>query len=283
MDVYVNGEYRGVYLLCEKVRVADGRLELKSEYGVEDTGYLVEYDAYAKGTEGVDYFRISGVKYAFTVHSPDPEDYSEDGRITQEQYRQQVAYIRDYVAKVYAAALRGDFETFSQLADVDSFVDMYILHELFKNTDTGYSSFYLYKKPGGKLYAGPPWDFDGTTSAARGDNTPQNIYVASATAPRQNQRTSSELYIALYKTEGFRKAVEARWKVLSPQISQFIDARLNEAVYEEYKTAMGKNFVLWNRSNQATAERTWVNNVTALKTWLTSRVTWLNKEWGASA
>ncbi|MBP5373022.1 MAG: CotH kinase family protein, partial [Clostridia bacterium] len=49
IDFYVNGEYRGVYVLCEHVRVGDGRVVLTSQYGVEDTGYLIEYDAYAEG------------------------------------------------------------------------------------------------------------------------------------------------------------------------------------------------------------------------------------------
>ena len=39
IDVYVNGEYRGVYVLCEHVRVGKGRVDIKSEYGVLDTGF----------------------------------------------------------------------------------------------------------------------------------------------------------------------------------------------------------------------------------------------------
>ncbi|MCH5156520.1 MAG: CotH kinase family protein [Clostridiales bacterium] len=279
IEVYVNGEYHGVYLLCEHVRVSEGRLDIESKYGVEDTGYLVEYDAYATGEEGVDYFRVDGVKYGFTVHSPDPEDYATDGNITKAEYMKQVAYIKDYVSRVYKAAYSRDYTTFSELVDTDSFVDMYILHELFKNVDTGYSSFYLYKKPGGKLYAGPVWDFDGTTNTAydRGDRSPSGIYVGAE--GQDPYPYASELYIELYKTSGFRNAVRARWKVLSPNIRAFLDERLNDNVYEENKVAMGKNFVKWKNKSQATAETDWVNDVKTLKQWLMYRITWLDSTW----
>lgn len=281
IDVYVNGEYRGVYVLCEHVRVAEGRVDIESEYGVLDTGYLVEYDAYAEGVEGVDYFRLDGLglKYAFTVHSPDPEDYMEEGNISKAAYMRQVAYIKDYVTRVYSAALNGDYNTFSELADVDSFVDMYILSELFKNVDTGYSSFYLYKKPNGKLYAGPPWDFDATTNIGeRGDRTPTGIYVADS-VQWGSSNCASELYISLYQQSGFKNAVKARWKVLSPKISAFIEEKLNVNFYDAYRSAMGKNFAKWAGKSQATAEYDWVNDVKTLKQWLLDRVDWLDSEW----
>ena len=278
IDIYVNGEYRGVYLLCEHVRVGKGRVDIDSDYGLNDTGYLIEYDAYATGENGVDYFTVPGLKYAFTVHSPDPEEYLSEGKITKEVYQQQVAYIQDYVAQVYTAALNGDYETFTSLVDVDSFVDMYLLHELFKNTDTGWSSFYLYKKPGGKLYAGPAWDFDATTTSARGDNTPQGIYVAGAVVD-QSDFTASELYISLYQTAGFKQAVIDRWQEISDQIADFINETLSDEMFETNKNAMGKNFALWKNKTQEAAENYWVNQITILKQWLLSRIAWLDSEW----
>ena len=279
LDLFVNGEYRGVYVLCEHVRVGKGRVDIASEYGVEDTGYLVEYDAYAdstRGVEGIDYFDITDsgpvdpnadpypaggensgggdnpfpgggfpggkihrmadggdgfpgggdnpgdggfpgggdnpggggfpggggnedpfggvdisvhphegiVRYNFSVHSPDPEDYVSDGKISEEQYRAQVAFIKEYVKQVYTAAITdNDFAAFSNLTDVASLVDLYILNELYKNTDAGYSSFYMYKKAGGKLFFGPAWDFDGTTTAARGDETTPTASMSQAAVP----------------------------------------------------------------------------------------------------
>ena len=328
VDVFINGEYRGVYVLCEHTRVGKGRVNIKSEYGVEDTGYLIEYDAYAEGTEGIDYFDINTssnkmVKYKFTVHSPDPEEYVSDGKITEAQYRAQVSYIKEYVYRVYKAAIVDkDFETLSSLVDMDSLVDMYILHEFYKNTDAGYSSFYLYKKPGGKLYFGPPWDFDATTTAARGEeNDPNGIYVAD-TVKNKSGNTNSELYAALYKQTAFLNLVKARWAELSPKMKIYYDNLFAEEFYTENRYALGKNFVRWSNNNggfpgggfpgggfpgggfpgggfpgqggqgdqggqssgttQAQAEETWINNCKTLKKWFDDRLAWLDNEWKIS-
>lgn len=278
VDVYVNGLYQGVYILCEHVRVDNSRVNIQSDYGVLDTGYLIEYDAYATGIEGIDYFRINGVKYPFTVHSPDPEEYESDGDISTEEYMAQVNYIKEYIQNVYTAGLQKDFAIFSSLVDVNSFVDMYILHELFKNTDTGFSSFYLYKKAGGKLYAGPAWDFDGTAVATRGDNSPQGIYVAESVV-HGSLISANELLISLYNTPEFKSLVVERWQQLSPLIQNFIDERMNEEVYDEILYAMSRNISLWYKVPEYFAESIWLKEVDILKNWLDQRIIFLNSEW----
>jgi len=281
VNLYVNEEYRGVYLVCEHVRVGTGRVDIESEFGELDTGYLIEYDAYAEGTEGIDYFEIDGVKYPFTVHSPDPEDCEGKDEEFIEQYRQQVAFIQEYTANTYAAALNHDFETFSTYADVDSFVDMYILHEYFKNMDTGWSSFYLYKKPSGKIYAGPAWDFDITAAASSGNASPEGIYVAGSVL-ETSPIAASELFIALYNTEEFKDLVVKRWNELSTSIKNFINEKLDQEFCETIKFDMAKNFVLWDKISLRSALNNWVNSVNNLRTWLNKRITWLNEEWSAT-
>lgn len=48
----------------------------------------------------------------------------------------------------------------TDLVDIQSFVDTYIVQELMDNPDVGYSSFYIYKDKDGKLFTGPVWGFD---------------------------------------------------------------------------------------------------------------------------
>lgn len=301
VDFYVNGDYRGVYLLAEQVRVDKGRVDITSEYGVSDTGYLVEYDAYATVSKpgedakelGIDYFTVSvpGIVHPFTVKSPDPDDYLEETTpsgdpMTKRLFQDQVAAIRDSVQNVCSAAINHNWTTFSTLCDVDSFVDMYILHELFKNVDTGYSSFYLYKDAGAnsKVFAGPPWDFDATTnfvnadtSNERGDRGPNGIYVAS---PTRSDAMVNKLFVELYNnTPQFKAAVKARWKTLSPQISAFIAERMSDTVIAQNKAAMGRNYSHWLNKTQTVAEADWATAMNTLKTWFTNRIAWLDDEW----
>src|SRR5690606_11459750 len=111
VEIYVNGNYHGVYTLAEHVRVDSDRVNVDSEFGVLDTGYLVEYDSYATGQSGIDYFTVDGFRYPFTMKSPDPEDYLDEG-ITEQQYRDQVNYIKAAIDDALTPALNKDFNTF---------------------------------------------------------------------------------------------------------------------------------------------------------------------------
>ncbi len=301
VELYVNGSYRGVYMLAEHVRTGKGRVDIDETYGLLDTGYLIEYDAYATedGPEGIYYFNIPGFRYGFSVSSPDPDDVMDGSSgITQDQFRAQVNYIKDYMTTALTAALGGTntYHAFLEHVDIDSFVDMYILNELMKNTDTGWSSFYMYKKPGGKLYAGPPWDFDASAGKNRGDQSPQGIYVAGSVV-NHSSHTASELYIALMKIPAFRALVVERFKELAPKIETFIHQMYADDFIHKHKKTLGQNFYFWSvnyniegmvaegesaylRYTSLDAATTgWVNETNKLKQWILDRINWLKNEW----
>jgi uncharacterized repeat protein (TIGR02543 family) len=298
VELYVNGLYRGVYVLAEQIRVDTGRVDINSEYGVLDTGYLLEYDSYAQqeGPLGYFYFNVPGFKYGFLVNSPNPSDVLEGtSGITETAFRNQVEFIRDYTDKTLRAALGGaqTYPTFAEFADVDSFVDMYILHELLKNTDTGWSSFYMYKEAGGKLTATAPWDFDASAGINRGNQTPQGIYVAGSVQFESNF-TASELFISLMNTPAFKQLVVVRFKELAPQIEVFIQTFLSNTLIDTHKFALGQNFYHWsvNRSIEGMndagypfyssielASSGFEFETRKLRQWILDRVTWLSNEW----
>jgi uncharacterized repeat protein (TIGR02543 family) len=286
VDVYINQVYHGTYLLCEQVRVEDDRVDIESEYGILDTGYLVEYDAYAKGVNGVDYFRVTGLKYPFTMKSPSPDDFLAEG-YTIDEYKAQVQYIQGLVSEMVSAILSKDFNRFIEYADANSFVDMYLLHELFKNIDTGYSSFYLYRAAGGKLFAGPPWDFDATcgSSPNRGNGSPNGIYVA-LSVQAFSSRTANEMLINLYATPEFKALIKTRWNQIVPAIEMFIQRTLTQEMIETNQYAMGRNFVKWPTPfgfgpvlSQEVSEANWGANILVLRKWMLDRVIWLTNEW----
>src|SRR5690554_786575 len=301
VELYVNGLYRGVYVLAEHLRVDKGRVDIDDDYGILDTGYLVEYDAYARdeGQEGIYFFDIPGYRYGFTVSSPDPDDVIDGSSgITESLFRQQVNFIKDYMTTTLTAALGGaaTYQTFADNADVASFVDMYILHELMKNTDTGWSSFYMYKKAGGKLYAGPPWDFDASAGKNRGNQTPQGIYVAGSVAS-ESSHTASELYIALLQVPAFKQLVVARFIELAPQLTTFVNEFMSDQFIDLHKLALGQNFYFWSQNhniegmlaqgesaytiyaNKDAAIAGWSFETKKLRQWLLDRINWLNTEW----
>lgn len=264
VEVYVNQNYHGVYSLFEHIRVDKDRIDIESEYGILDTGYLLEYDSYASGTNGIDYFRVSGLKYPFSIKSPDPTEFQDS--ISESTYRAQINYIKNYMESVFGYVFAHDFESLSTLVDVNSMVDMYIIHELFKNTDTGWSSFYLYKKPGGKLYFGPAWDFDFSSGISRGESSYQGLYVSN-TIRYHSGFTSSELYIELMKQETFVQLVKDRYI----EVHELIHQKINELFQE---------ILLYEDAFQRDGQRWWINtnwkmHQQALQTWLLNRNNWL--------
>ena len=264
IELFVNGTYHGVYNLFEHVRVQKGRVDIDSDFGVIDTGYLLEYDAYAEGEEGIDYFTVPGLKYPFAIKSPDSSDFSL--HTTESRYRQQVNFIRDYVERFTSAVLASDLTTVMELADLDSIIDMYLIHEFFKNTDTGWSSFYLYKKPGGKLFFGPAWDFDFTSGISRGDESFSGLYVGDS-ARYHTDFTSSEYYLTLMQNPLFVTRVKTRYH----EVMELFPFHL-----ERFWLVAPLNQPSFQRDGQRWDWLSGVHNEQRnLKTWLTNRHQWL--------
>ncbi len=157
VEVFLNGDYIGVYLLCDQVQSGQGRVDINEDYTNEegdlyDVGYLLELDDRApiEGVKNVDYFTIDGFNY--TIKTPDTESDKYNTDATQ--------YIQSYLINVFSLLEQGDWLQICETIDVDSFVQTYIIQELFANLDVGSSSFFIYKDKGGRLTAGPIWDFD---------------------------------------------------------------------------------------------------------------------------
>ena len=145
VDLYLNGEYLGVYLLCEQNEVHQNRVDI-TENDTVDTGYLVELDSREDG-EG---FYLNDKFYS--IKSPDT-----DSRLFTEQNRE---FIKSYLEQCMDAINGDDYSKIESLIDTKSFAQAYIVFELFNCVDVGYASFYMYKNAGGKLQCGPVWDFD---------------------------------------------------------------------------------------------------------------------------
>lgn len=186
IDLYYDGEYRGSYLLSEKVEIGSGRVDIYdleksnekanedvdtgdfdtakavNSHGYEfqyvksmrtptkyDGGYLLELDSAYYSSERSWFSTSVGV---FVVKSPEDCSYEE------------MKYISEYVQDALDSLGGADAAAFW---DIDSAAKMYLLNEYTKNVDWGYSSTYYYlpsanDAQGHKLFAGPAWDFDST-------------------------------------------------------------------------------------------------------------------------
>lgn len=151
VELFVNEEYRGVYVLTEHVEVHRNKFYVESIPGELNTGYFFEMDQrlFESGVpEGFDWFSFRGVGYE--IKEPDTSNPNYTSL--------HVEYLRDYLAQVEEALLlKTGYET---LIDVENFIEHFIIHEYVKNVDVGWSSVFMTKEKDGPLRYALVWDFD---------------------------------------------------------------------------------------------------------------------------
>ena len=183
VEVELNGEYWGVYLLAEQQECAEGRVDVpepKKEETNTDVGYFLEFDGYYFLEDRLQTFTINYAGFAplipfngdggarpFTPLSTGPNGKNDVGYTIKSSIRsenQRIA-LRDFVANVYRIMYAAAYQdralemtsdrhgtvpsdmtprqAVEAVADVDSLARMYILSEITCDPDIYFSSFFI--------------------------------------------------------------------------------------------------------------------------------------------
>lgn len=206
VDVYLNGEYLGVYTFSEKIEVDMDKIDLFSRYDYRTLLHRQEPDIAFLLECGGDLFNqhVIGQEYFYTSHSPRLFlEYPEFDT----PYTEDFQYIEDYMNQVDRAFVRG--YGYEEYIDIDSWVDWFIVMELTNNTDSAFCrSSFLYKRPGERLRLGPVWDFDMAFGNFYYDN---QTYAYWATAEPIYAPAQNHYMTYLYESDAFMLAVRERW------------------------------------------------------------------------
>lgn len=160
VDFYYDGEYRGNYLLCEKVETGAGRVN------IDENGFLLEMDSAYYADE--DTWFTDSINTPFVVKAPD--SCSEE----------QLAYIRNYMQEALDAAANGGAHPVTgknvwEYIDRTSLMKYYLIQEATKNADAFCSSTYFYlPADGSPMIAGPVWDFDDSFGIREDVSSPED-------------------------------------------------------------------------------------------------------------
>ena len=258
VQLYINEEYKGIYLLCEQTQANSERIDLneaEENYQGTDIGYLVELDNYATGDDHPYFFlnynleKITDVygtsrvprKYAYSVKN---DLYSDEQLKFIERYFE-VAWeipmraIRDgeyyKIGENYELIPAQDEfssaeDCISQVFDIDSVVDMYITYEIINDQDVGGGSFFFAVDFGEnpkyeKLTMVAPWDFDWAYYDYSSD-ADGGLYAAafkdSYFVEHWGDRSNPWL-ILFYSADWFRELVKQKWSERLPYINSAID------------------------------------------------------------
>lgn len=213
VQLFINEEYRGMYMVCELVEAANDRVEVDDSPDTTDKGYFLEFD-FRGNYDDNPYFYIDGYGPAPRRDLHGAVEIVIKSNISGDQDLQ---FISDYLTRCHEAIMGGDKAKIEELVDLSSFIDMFILEELSKDCDAGRASFFVKKDPGGKLCCTAPWDFDfgfGTYGPAV---SPYGFACQSGDNP-------CEWYASLVEQTWFREAVTARIKELSPAFKATLEA-----------------------------------------------------------
>lgn len=148
VDLYLNGTYAGVYLLCERNEIHPQRLNLSLA-----GGFLVSRESG---------WRLVSQNYPHIITDSGAALRIHDSGLTEKDlYRVWQPVENAILAEDGIDPLTGKHWT--QLIDLDSWAIEYLTAEMFGNVDAGTISAYFYRDgrdPSGKIYAGPVWDYD---------------------------------------------------------------------------------------------------------------------------
>ncbi len=284
VELYLNNEYRGVYVLMEKIkrdknRVAISSLDPNSNFGDNLTGgYILKFDWAETGDNNGGFFSlIDGMRYNY--HYPKPDEISSE----QESYIQ--SYINSYENIMNSNKYNSE-QGYSKFIDIGSFVDFIILQEISRNVDAYGLSTYIYKDKesiNNMLTAGPIWDFNhgfGNCDYYKAWET--DGWNISYTYEDMDQRAF--WWLKLWNDDNFKERVKDRYKVLRRSIlsTTNINTKVDQYV-SELGNSVNKNFTKW----PILGEYIWPNKevfdtyqeeIIYLKSWINNRLTWMDSE-----
>jgi hypothetical protein len=164
-EVIVNGDYQGIYIFTERIKVDKHRVniaKLDADDNAGDSltgGYIfkIDYpDGYSWESKFSPLDRPNG-KVFFVNHDPAGDE------ITEEQQNYLKWFVNQFESSLYGADFKNPVTGYRSFIDVETFIDYFIMGEISRNVDAYKKSRYLYKEKdskGGLLCSGPVWDYD---------------------------------------------------------------------------------------------------------------------------
>ncbi len=276
-------DYNGIYVLTDKLELDPDRVDIE------------EIDS-----DDIDPESITG-GYFLRIDDDDPEKLSwrttrnlpeGDGSLMQVEEPkipnlapEQQAYIKGYIQDMEDALyadLADNFTTRRYLDYIDrpSWVDHHLIHVFLKNTDAFWRSTYFTKARGGKLVAGPIWDFDRSMDSYDPRDDDWNTW-------HPTKFTSQGFAIEYWNTgwwgvlsrdPDFKQAWIDRWQTL--RLNTFSNAQISTIVQgfaDEIGTAAAaRDAARWPENVSAFGSFT--EETTHIRDWLTLRADWIDQQ-----
>ena len=258
VNLFLNGEYWGVYILTDKVEKAKNRIDIK------DDGFIIEDDNYYEQEKVKWVSDRIGRPYTFKYPDPDKD-------IT--MFDDNFLYIRDFISQLERTLLllnndKSNTEYLNYI-NVNSFAKYYIASEVFLNLDT--NLYYVLPSRNSKLKMMPMWD----------SGVSMGLWLSSwGNQPYQMAKYSfweNRYYFKyLFKSSLFKSEIKTEWEKFKTHVEE-VKSEVN-VVRQVVAKAQTDNFKKWPSPGRQLNIRfdTWEEEADYLENFLDERIAFLD-------
>lgn len=293
-ELVLNGNYEGIYVLIEKIKRDNNRVDINKLNPDENSGndltggYIIKIDKETGSGNGgwtssyVPPNRSGNQTIYFQYDYPKAEDISTE----QKNYIRQ--FMLNFETALTGAGFTDPVNGYTRYADADSFIDFFIVNEVSKNVDGYRLSTFMHKQrdsDGGKLIMGPVWDFNlgfGNADYCTSGNPEGWVTGFNSICP-QDYWLIPFWWGRLYQDPAYRSKLAARWaevrsnQLQTSRLHTYIDSVYSvlhsEATFRNFQRWPVIGLYVWPNffvGSSYTEEVNW------LKTWITNRMNWLD-------
>ena len=292
VDCVLNGTLLGTYQFCEHIRIATDRINIydwedaAEDYGATETdfsaidaaldaepgsiditgGYIFEFSTEA---DEVTCFDVTAGSLTMHTMANRPEYLNTSAKM--------FAWSKNYLQNYFSAITSWDGCTadgrhWSELCDVDSMVDFFLVNELFDNGDMGQKSRYAYIDRGGKLTWGPVWDYDWGSYSRTVPNTCERWRSAGGGVANMNREWTTDPWFCL-------RVWERYWEVRGRYAATYADGGTFDQAIATIRRSAAVDERLWApRKDTANVTRTFDGDVAILKDFHAKRLAWMDRQ-----
>ena len=261
VELYLNRDYKGNYLLTEQNQVNPGRVDIN-----ENEGWLVEMDGYYDEEPK---FRTNKYELPVMIKSPEFEPIV----ITNPAYN----FVINEVNALTNAVSSSDFPEngYRNLLNMNTFIDFMMISEICDNKDFQHPmSTLMYKDKGSLINMGPLWDFD--CGYGYGYNY---IHFGSP-----NTRTPmNSFFKKLFEDPVFLMGYKERWNekyndiVSMPDFMDGMAMKLKKSADQNFQTWWYRTYAPWTNDHPYEPNN-FLNSISLIKKWYVDHAAYLHSE-----
>lgn len=275
-ELVLNGEYMGVYVLTEKIKIDINRVniaKLKTDEVCGDDltgGYLLKIDKLTGSKSHhwlTDYANVD-----IQIQTPKLKELSDP------QINYISSYINTYEKLLFSPEFSDGMYRYDDFINTQAAFDFFIISEIAKNVDAYQFSTYIYKdkeSKGGKLCFGPVWDFNFAFA---------NAYYAGASEIEDFMAHRHEWWSRMLEDPVFFDGLAERWELLRKgELSNDAVFAVIDSLTTLLKKPIDRNFQRWAIQGQVVWPNSYIgkdydDDLSFMKSWIRMRLDWMDRE-----